>query len=333
MTEMLRQIPGPIFLAVFAMVAAATIYVARKWVVSDGTDGRGVPEPDSLDPIALAMLRGGWHVAVRTAMFDLYQNQRILITGSGRSTMIEAMPDATADHPLQQELLAALGVPQLPRKILFSQSIGMLQQERRMTGQLIEAGLLRSGADQAALVAKVLVAALIMDGFGAAKLAMGLQYRKPVGFLVIELIVATVVLLAVTLSPGPRLTTLGRAFLRRARQQFEWMRRNSTAAESPSAASRNSHPQDMHEHRQVNGNDTGIDPAFYVALFGVTAIAMMPAYDAFAEAYPQKRETGGCGSGCSSGPDSSTSSDSGSSSDGGGDSGGGGGCGGCGGGD
>ena len=92
MFDLLIQIPGPMFLVLFAGLSAICIFIGWLWVNADGSTRYPLPEPTHIDPLMIAALRGGENAVVRTAAFDLWERGLVQLEGKGQSAKIEALP-------------------------------------------------------------------------------------------------------------------------------------------------------------------------------------------------------------------------------------------------
>jgi uncharacterized protein (TIGR04222 family) len=168
-------------------------------------------------------------------------------------------------------------------------------------GALERAGLLPDGATRATRLKRLLVGLAALGIVGVIKIQIGLSLERPVGFLVVMVIVAIVIGAALSF---PRLTARGEATLEDITNLYSGLRTQINSF-SPGGAS--------------------AELAMYAAVFGVAALAATPfayAEDIFRRKYSETFASSSCGS--SDGGSSSCGS-----SDGGGGCGGGG-CGGCG---
>src|SRR3972149_1387006 len=113
MIEIVRQIPGPLFLLLFAVLAAIGVYLARLWSDRDGSTDYPLPDPDRFGPLAIAALRGGRNAVIRTAVFSLWKRGLIDIkkvevkesSRNGEDIEIMALPsDKKPDGPIEREI-------------------------------------------------------------------------------------------------------------------------------------------------------------------------------------------------------------------------------------
>jgi len=314
MFEMIRQIPGPVFLLVYAVVVVFGIIIAKKWIAADGTGERSMPDLEQYDPISVALLKGGLNEVIRTAVFLLVEKKLVEVKTPPDKPVLKAVSGKHAEmHPVEREVHNALqkGIEK-PSDLFKSEDLRSRLETQLKTNRdgFERAQMLRTAEQKQQAGRKKWVVVFLLLAFGCIKLFLGIAYGRPVMFLAIELVVAVVLLLVlIKISP---LSTLGTRYVIVLKRHFTWIKDEMAQGKEP----------------------TGIDPAMAVALFGVGALVGFGAYQPFANAFPANRSgsagssSGGCGdsSGCGG------SSGGGSSDSGGGSDGGGGGCGGCGGG-
>jgi uncharacterized protein (TIGR04222 family) len=288
-------IPGPAFLVLyFATIVAVLILSAiHRRVLFSGN--RSAPV-DRLGPQQVAYLNGGDQLAVYASLGGL--RGAGAITGGPGKTLQQSGPMPAGTTPLDSAVYNAAGRRIRARDLTGDQWV--VAAVRQLRDGLEAQGLAVAPAKLKAARAWALVGALVVLA-GVARLVDGLQNDKPVGFLVVAIVVA-VVLTIMLLTRRRRATHAADKGLRALRQQHAYL----APHQSPSYATYGA---------------TGA--AMGVALWGTaTLYTMDPAFAADAEV---QRMNASSGSG-SSGGDSGSSSSCGGGGGGGGC--GGGGCGG-----
>ena len=298
MIQMLTKIPGPQFLLIFAVLAFASILFAWYLANADGSGDYRMPGPNSLDPMLISALSGGKNAVIRTVIFDLWNRNMIKISGEGPAALIEGIPSSeklgsTIHEAVYQFTLRGTKQPsQLFSDTKLNTEIDALLEPTLR--DLERQRLLQRSDDLSRTRLAFWAAILIIAAIGGTKLVLGISRYKPVGFLVVELIISFIALMAAVRPWGLKPTRLGYRYLKRLKKHFGWMQ----------------------EHLSKKNHYTGIDPVFAVAIFGVSPLIGSPLFDPFGKAFRtgSTSQSSGCGgsSGCSGG-------------------GGGGGCGGCGG--
>ncbi len=311
MLELIRQIPGPWFLLLYAAIIVGGLLFGRKWVNADDTGDRPLPDFARYDPLSLALLRGGVNEAIRTVVFMLVDKKLIAIDATSGKPVLQVMPGTAAGlGPMERDVYEAIrkGIANPGDLFKSAELRSRLEQKHLPIREEFErARLLRSADERSKAMFKKIVVAGSVLLFGLIKLALGLSHDRPVAFLLIELVIAVIVLLHfVRISP---FTNLGQRYLRGLENHFIWMQNELATGIRPA----------------------GIDPAMAVAIFGVAALTGFGEFAPVADAFPAKRGAAGdAGAGCGGSSGCSGSSGCGGS-DGGGGGCSGGGCGGCGG--
>ena len=290
-------ITGPAFLVLYfaALVAVLILSAIHRRILFAGDRTASVSR---LGPQQVAYLNGGDRLAVYAALGGL-RGAGAIAGGPGK-TLYQAGPLPAGVTPLDNAIYNAAGRHIRARDVHSDQWVGaavrQLREDLQAQGLAVAPERLR-----AARLGWGLVGALVVL-LGVGRLVDGVQNDKPVGFLLIAIVLAVLVTI-IMLTRKRRATHAADKDLRALRKQHEYLAPN----QSPSFATYGA---------------TGA--AMGVALYGTAALYTMdPAFAAEAEVQ-RMSATGGSGS-----TDSSSSScSSGSSSCGGGGGCGGGGCGG-----
>ncbi len=299
MFEFLVHIPGPTYLAIYGI--GTLLILAAAWYMSlDDSLRYKEPPPSKFDSITIATLLGRHHV-IRTVVFSLWNRDLIHFEGSDDNPQLKsAVGPEQGETPIEKIILQFLRHPHHPT-VLFANP--QLKQDLDKELAPIEDKLTRAHLklDPDTKKRKVKIAwmvVLVLFSAGVLKLIFGVSRNKPVGFLILEMIVALILLLVV-LRPWKKVTRLGDRYLKQLKKHFQWVK-------------------DAIENGKV---PNGLDPALPLAVFGTGMFTNIPAFQSFSDRFGRSsHSTGtGCG-GCSV-----------SSSDGDGGGGCGGGCGGCGG--
>ncbi|MEU8230706.1 TIGR04222 domain-containing membrane protein [Actinoplanes sp. NPDC048967] len=293
-------IPGPAFLVLYFTVIISVLILSaiHRRVLFSGN--RSAPV-DRLGPQQVAYLNGGDQLAVYASLGGL--RGAGAITGGPGKTLQQSGPMPAGTTPLDSAVYNAAGRRLRARDLTGDQWV--VAAVRQLREGLEAQGLAVTPAKLKAARAWALVGALVVLA-GVARLVDGLQNDKPVGYLVVAIVIAFF-LTIMLLTRRRRATHAADKGLRALRQQHAYL----APHQSPSYATYGA---------------TGA--AMGVALYGTaTLYTMDPAFAADADV---QRINAYNNSGSASGGDSGSSSScsSGSSSCGGGGGCGGGGCGG-----
>jgi uncharacterized protein (TIGR04222 family) len=291
------DLPGPQFLALYAMLGVITI--AAVYHLKQKAEA-GEPGRLSLsDPYTIAYLRGGAAETVRLAVAVLV-DRRLLVIGVDDTVLLrEGVTSIHGANELERAILQQAGQAEHPTRIATSNRL-LDVARRSYEPMLLQLGLLAGPEVRARRWRQVGMALGVLVVIASIKIVIGLARNRPVGFLVVS--VAVFSLLAIVVTRGRR-TVRGDRILGDLRVLFDALRTRATELRPYSATS---------------------ELALLMAVFGLDAVPVF-AFP-FIRAFRPAPSTGDAGSsGCGS-------SSSGGGCGGGGSScgGGGGGCGGCG---
>lgn len=293
------NLDGPSFLQFYGALSV-TALALLAWRVhrraSSSQPERG--ERGEPDTYQIAWLAGGARATLNAALASLMARGALEKRGKSLAPRTPSNKLETL-HPVESEVLrhVALGLPAALRG-LASAPLGL---ERSLS----QRGLYRAARPwlEAAPELIALIGGVLL--LGLARVAQGLSAHRPVGFLVLEMVLVALIGAAIAASyrRGAR-TAAGEALLAR-------MRRSTPRKLEPRATA----------------SALAVDPALPVALFGTAVLMGTPLGGVHEQVRRNLRASDASGSGCSGG----TAGDSGGSgcSGGGCGSGCGGGCGGC----
>jgi uncharacterized protein (TIGR04222 family) len=313
LVETLVKIPGPQFLWFYAGLIVVCIIAARWWGRRDTSTEYPLPAPDSLDPLTIAALQGGPMAVVHTVVFDLWNRGLVGISGEKSEAQIVCRPaKEPPGGPIHEVVCQATQTPMKISSLVRDKSFRtQIEGHLNMILQRLEGlHLFQTAADRNKAWLALFAAFGVVMLVGGTKLFLGLSRNKPSTYLIIMMAIVPFVLWKVLKPRANRPTQLGRQFLQSLQQQNAWMK-------------------DALEHNQMPPDSS---PVMALAIFGMSALVGVAAFDQYQQAFAAFPGARGDGS-WSGGSDFDSSSSDSSSSDGGGSDGGGGGCGGCGGGD
>jgi uncharacterized protein (TIGR04222 family) len=300
------NLPGPQFLFVYIvlMIAAAILarWIKRRLVSPPWSNAQHI----NVDAYEAAYLRGGANEAIDTGIAVLVQKQLLKVSKATR-TIKTAAPLPAGTHWFEKAIHQAVGssghtINEIRRSPIIAANTAQLA-DRLQQWELIPSG--HRWLKARLLSALVMLAVVVL---GVTKVNIGLTRNRPIGFLIILVIIAGFMTLSIFKS-RPARTQLGDLALKQLQDE---------SAALQMAARR--------QPDRLNGPDV----ALAIGLFGVSALAFADNdwTDMRAALRPPPSASGGSSS-SSCGSGSSCSSSSCGSSCGGGC---GGGCGGCGGG-
>lgn len=198
------DLPGPAFLLFYLvlglLVCAALWFAARR--APDATLSR------LEDPYLVALLRGGREEALRVAVMALVDRGLIELQGTAHQdavlTLAAGKRPPYVQRKIEHEVLDAARDSTLVH--LLPASAGVSAALDQYERQLTQAHLLPDAAVKAERWTRYAIAAALLGGVAAIKIAIGLSRNRPVTLLSLE---AVVLLAVAAVVAHPRLTGLG----------------------------------------------------------------------------------------------------------------------------
>jgi len=306
MFELIKEIPGPNFLLLYAGISILVVFIAKLIVDNDYTRDLEIPETTKLSPLEIAYLTRGLKGAVIVSIFNLWKNKQIEITRVNNDIALKQISDESNDlNKLESAILNYSKTQKFYKSFFQKESIKTTQKILLPTKEKLEN--LKLLADSSIVKRNwtaSFLSILVLMLFGGTKLFLGISRDKPVGFLIILMVLALCAVIFILKPYKVTFSSLGKKFIAASAKRFEWLK----AKENTSLA-------------------TDDNLLFGISLFGISAFMNSNLGETLEDPYLlEKRAGANSGSGCSG------AGCGGGSSDGGG-SGCGGGCGGCGGGD
>lgn len=304
MFDWLVRIPGPDFLAGFILLSVVCIIIGRK-MVRGSVDEAFLPDKNQLDPLAFAVLRGGWKAAVDITVLQLIERDIVDFADDAGGKTLYIKNHTEGLSPVEQVIYNYLSVPKNHSQFNGKELQTAMESALQPVYQQLQTMRLVKSADDVSTGKQITYFLLIfLDGLALTKLYFGLMYHKSVVFLML-LIPAVSLALLFVIRPWEKVTSLGNRYLQDVTKHFAWLQAELSANNSSSSA---------------------MNVVLGAAIFGMGILAysqMFSPYQVFAQ-------SNRLGNNSLSSTSSMFGSDSGSS-DGGGSGCGGGGCGGCGG--
>lgn len=282
MFELIRQIPGPVFLVAFSAFSLFCMVLMRLLTDADGSSSHAFMEHPDLDPVAVALLQGGVNSVIRSRVFSLMNLGLVFIEDQKKRMRVRASGKASPGglSALDSEVLAFLSTARKPGELFRNKGFRTRVENclADVRASLERRHLIRSQIQQGRAVRIALFFGVLIAAFGGLKLYLGVTHGKPVAFLVIFLLVSELVLFFI-FKKGKGLTRGGRDYLKNLRERFKWTLTRQTL------------PQ-------------GVDPAYLVALYGAGHMSVSFLYPQYSEAFKRNAASssgcsGGCGGGCS----------------------------------
>lgn len=295
MTEFLPSMSGPVFLVLYLILFLVCLIVGRILTRFDGSKGYPMPEPTHFSPREVAAFAGGAAEVLRTILFSLTERKILVIKGEGETTRIKRYKkkkSESPDDPMDALVVEAVKTPQTPRDLFSNQALmdGIESNLTTFYGECEKLRLHLRGEDRLWHWIVTLTTMAVVGGVGGLRLVHGINNDKPLGLLVLFMVLY-VVMLRYFLRPRPRTKSyLGRQYLARLYDHFDWLKDEMVAGKPPE----------------------GFDPALPLALYGPGVFAGITSYALFSAAFTPEAFSGlssahhsgtggGCGVGCGSG--------------------------------
>lgn len=287
---------GPYFLIFYSSIVLLTMIASRMIIRrADYTETMPVPQiPTNPDAYEIAYLRGGENETARAVIFQLIQNNLLLLDpNSGIISRSSESPSRRQLTVMERRVLDWFQSPHAVSDIFKSDGLTAqlkpfcaTYEQRLQAEKFLAPSEVKNAARKALYLGWLNILAL-----GGYKLMVALAKGKHnVALLLILMVIAFVAMIKVCLAP--RLSKRGVAYLERLRTAFEQLRSQPKAATLATA------------------NAASVDPTLplLVGVFGVTALAGTP-YDYYQQTFRRAAVSGdggvystssGCGSSCSS---------------------------------
>lgn len=226
------DLSGPRFLALYGGLLAITIVAAAalRQLLRVRTDDRASSHAAlaNLGTYDAAYLAGGAEQLFQTALVSLIERGLVALDRDdrGRPALVPNGASMTRSgvDSVEHSILAALETGADPRK--STARLAVRDEAERIAARLEGLGLLETKTSFAAAGFWPAMSLLALASFGAAKVVIGIQRERPVGFLVMLLVLT--VALAVFFGIRPRLTLRGRALLHELRQRSRRLARSTS---------------------------------------------------------------------------------------------------------
>ncbi|XZE19776.1 TIGR04222 domain-containing membrane protein [Pirellulaceae bacterium SH449] len=198
---------GPDFLKLFSLLIAIASVLAIVYRMLTSSWNRDDQQSDvaQLDPWQLAYLREGPLAVAQTAIVDLSAKKLIQAAPSRKKFVAVGGNERIRLAPVSRAILRAA---QMGEGVKPSQILNVIQYEcKKIKEELIDMGVLRSASQRLGAVWPGIVAFGGVIILGISKLVVGILRGKPVGYLLLLLILSIV--LAIVLNYTSRMTKRG----------------------------------------------------------------------------------------------------------------------------
>ncbi|MDM8569315.1 TIGR04222 domain-containing membrane protein [Thiotrichales bacterium HSG1] len=277
MIDMLTQMPSSTFMSYFIIFATSCIFIGWLIIRSDGSNGHPLPELNELNPFEIAALRDGRKGVIQPALFNLWKQKFLITSGKKNTTKVrkKIIPDKQPVNGVEDAIYQFATNPRKPIEFFTNPSLrSNIDLHTKSINKTLEGLHLKRTSfklKQAWVVCCLI--SLIVIGIAGIRLYYEMYTGRPIVLMVLlTTIMAT--LIFKFLKPS-RNTNLGQYYQHKLSKHFEWMK---------------------------SKNNEEVDPAFRVAVFGITALSNFEMFEHFSNVFatvagPGNDSGNGCG-GC-----------------------------------
>lgn len=275
----LQFLKGPSFLAFYALLALLYQVMAQQASSRLALFTTGQSSPKSLSTYHLALLQGDRQRALLSALVRLESAGLIKIDSAANPPTVVRTDDVRVEDPLESSVLASLEQPRSLGQLAQTHSVEA--QIRSLEEELYAQDLLIPQSEVSAHISRLNRFFRPLAALGVARMLVGMTRARPVGGLIVLLVVNFLISLA-TCRPGRR-NQRGERVLRDHLSQCAALQ--STAGSS------------------AKGNLSSEDLSLAMALFGTSALAtaLMPAPSSSSGCGSSSSCGSSCGGGCGGG--------------------------------
>ena len=260
MIDLIIQLPGPIFLLYFTLLTTFSIAIGWLWVKTDGSTRYPLPEMTCLNLFEIAALRDGCRGVIQTALFNLWNNNLITLTGKGNTSQIRRVNSSShqPENEIEEILYQFASIKRRPVDFFLDPNvIYRVDKQMKFINYTLEKFHLKRTEPQLTRSWLALWIILVIILFlGGIKLYFEIMAGDTVDFLMMTIALLVIITLNV-LTPSQQ-SQLGQLYLKKLAYHFSWL-------------------------KTENNND--IDSSLRVAIFGIQALVGSPLFASFEQAF------------------------------------------------
>ncbi|MFK5969890.1 MAG: TIGR04222 domain-containing membrane protein [Candidatus Marithrix sp.] len=277
MIDTLMQMPSSVFMSYFIIFSISCIFIGWLIIRADGSSNHYLPELNELDPFEIAALRDGRKGIIQTALFNLWQQKFLIVSGKKNTVKIrkKIIPDKQPENSIEDIIYQFAHNPRKPTEFFTDATLRSRIDShiKPINSTLENLHLKRTNfrLKQAWIICGLI--SFVVIGIASTRLYLDMSTGRPI---ILMFLLTTIMstLIFKFLKPN-RNTHLGRLYQYKLNKHFEWMKLKNTDE---------------------------IDPAFRIAVFGVTVLAHFELFEHFSNIFaivagPGNKSGNGCG-GC-----------------------------------
>lgn len=229
MIDKLIEIPGPLFLLIFSVYSIIIISLSKIYSGRDYSYGYQIPEPTSLSPLDIAILRDGVKGAIALSIFNLWQKKAVDINTSEHALYIKQMPVSTDGmNKLEKTIYNFSSQTRTYRQFFIKKSVQTT--DKILLPNKIKLQQLNLVADSRVINHRwkaIKFGAFFILLLGGSKMYFGFMRNKPVAFLILLMIISLIALFLIIRPQKIKTSTLGEKFLKLVKIRFEYLKSSS----------------------------------------------------------------------------------------------------------
>ncbi len=277
MIDTLMQMPSSVFMSYFIIFSISCIFIGWLIIRADGSSNHSLPELNELNPFEIAALRDGRKGIIQTALFNLWQQKFLIVSGKKNTVKIrkKIIPDKQPKNSIEDIIYQFTINPRKPTEFFTNASLrSRIDFNMKPINNTLEnLHLKRTNfkLKQAWIICGLI--SFVVIGIASTRLYFEMSTGHPI---ILMFLLTTIMstLIFKFLKPN-RNTHLGQLYQSKLNKHFEWMKLKNTDE---------------------------IDPAFRIAVFGVTVLAQFELFEHFSNIFatvagPGNKSGNGCG-GC-----------------------------------
>ncbi|MCK5877058.1 MAG: TIGR04222 domain-containing membrane protein [Candidatus Marithrix sp.] len=277
MIDILTQTHSSTFMSYFIIFATSCIFVGWLIIRADGSNGYFLPELNELNSFEISALRDGRKGVIQIALFNLWK-QKFLITSGKKNTIKirkKIIPDKQPTNNIEDTIYQFATNPRKPIEFftnsLLRSSIDFHTKSINKTLENLHLKRTNFKLMQAWIVC-CLISSIII---GIASIRLYSEMYAGHSIVLMGLLTTIMATLLFKFLKPSRNTRLGQRYQNKLNKHFDWMK---------------------------SKNNDEIDPAFRIAIFGITALSNFEIFEHFSNVFaivagPGNESGSGCG-GC-----------------------------------
>ena len=208
---------GEMFLSFYIVASVVIVVLASclRWILRGPGACLNARETEDLDPYEIAAISGGERRAIRAAVASLFQ-RGAFIAGASTKGIARGPQALHQPHPLEMAVLSTVSDNgEIDYEELEQKTKSLAAQVRSRPESL---GLLLSPSQELGAWLSPLFLTLLVPLLGLVKIGVGIERKRPVGFLAILLVVSFIVFVSIFRRRGVS-TRAGDAFLKQSQKE------------------------------------------------------------------------------------------------------------------